>query len=273
MSAGPLSGRGRASVAVLALVAVVAAAVVLPRLVGSLARSERPVWSDEFAGPEGAAPADHWTPAEGGGGWGNEELQTYTSRPENVALDGDGHLRITARRESDGSFTSARLQSTAGFVRGRIEARIRVPAGAGLWSAFWTLGAGGTRVGWPRSGEIDVMEVMNDTRTVNANVHVADAASPDGRGQAPGLLTRDAPLADGWHVYGLEWSRERLVFTLDGREYHRITRGEVADWPFDEAQVLLLNLAVGGRWPGPPDASTPFPATMLVDWVRVYPEA
>lgn len=231
------------------------------------------LWSDEFDGPAGSAPAAHWRTLEGGGGWGNGELQTYTSRTENVALDGEGHLRITARREADGTFTSARIETRTAFTHGTITARIKAPAGRGIWPAFWTLGEGHERVGWPRSGEIDIMELRNDADVVYANVHVLDRASPDGRWQSQGEVVPRRPVAGAWHVYGLRWSPDALVFTLDGAEYHRVERarlGPQAEWPFDGPQVLLLNLAVGGTWPGDPDDTTPDSATMLVDHVRVH---
>lgn len=234
------------------------------------------IWSDEFVGPEGTSPAAHWRILEGGVGWGDGELQAYTARPENVALDGDGHLRITALREGDGSYTSARLESVPSFTHGILEARVMVPGGQGLWSAFWTLGQDHETVGWPNAGEIDVMEVMNDTALVHANVHIEDRGERSGRWQSPGRLTPPRPVAGEWHVYGVRWSAEELVFTFDGQEYHRVTRADVEGggerrWPFDDPQRLLLNLAVGGSWPGDPDEATPFPSSMLVDYVRVRP--
>lgn len=261
-------------VACLGLVAVIAATWGAVRVAESLTAPHGGlIWADEFDGPAGAPPADHWRLLQGGGGWGNNELQTYSARPENVSLDGTGNLRITARREGDGSITSARIESRVAFTHGLVEARMRVPAGQGLWSAFWTLGEGHEQVGWPYSGEIDIVEALNDTRTAHANAHIADPASPDGRWQSPGGLDLTAPLSDRWHVFGVRWTRDALVFLLDGRPYHRIDRSEVGerDWPFDRPQVLLLNLAVGGDWPGSPDATTPFPASLLVDWVRVRP--
>lgn len=230
------------------------------------------VWSDEFDGEEGAFPGDHWRALEGGGGWGNEEWQIYSSRPENVSLDGDGHLRITARREPDGAYTSARIETRPAFRYGIITARINAPAGQGLWPAFWTLGEGHEVVGWPRAGEIDIMELRNQADEVHANVHLLDRSQSDGRWQSQGSYAPGESLAGNWHVYGAEWSPEQIIFTLDGREYHRVSRDDLgpdAEWPFDNPQVLLLNVAVGGTWPGPPDDATPLPATMLVDYVRI----
>ncbi|PJJ58328.1 beta-glucanase (GH16 family) [Mumia flava] len=275
------SGRLRPRVA-----AATAAALAAVLLVGCTASgADEPaalVWSDEFDGDAGAPPSTgRWRILTGAGGWGNDELQAYTSEADNVALDGEGHLRIRALAEptldAEGrpaAYTSARIESLQAFTYGRIEARIKVPAGQGLWSAFWTLGQDHESVGWPRSGEIDVLETFGDTRDLHANAHAASREPADGgRWQALGTTTLDEPLADGWHVYGVDWTGDALVFTLDGTEHHRILRADLSGeqrWPFDGPQVLLLNLAVGGSWPGPPDDSTVFPAELLVDWVRVH---
>ena len=242
------------------------------------------IWSEEFNGPaEQGVDRSRWRVAEGAGGWGNNELQNYTDKPANLALDGEGHLAITAQRQRttdkqgrEWPYTSARISSIPTAPNGRIEARINVPAGAGLWSAFWTLGKNHGKVGWPTSGEIDVMETMNDTAEVNANAH---AASVDAGGQFIGRwqklqATRPAnPVGGSWHTYTLERKNDELRFLLDGVEFHRIRADELTDgqqWPFNQPQQVLLNLAVGGDWPGAPNTSTPFPATMLVDYVRVY---
>lgn len=242
------------------------------------------IWSDEFDGAAGSSvDTDRWTVAKGAGGWGNHELQSYTADPANLALDGAGHLAITAQRQQttddDGrtsDYTSARIQSIPTAGLGRIEARIQVPAGAGLWSAFWTLGENHGDVGWPTSGEIDVLETMNDTADVNANVHAAtvdDTGQPIGRWQKLETITPDTPVGGSWHTYAVERRKGELRFLFDGVEFHRIREDQLTEgqaWPFDQPQRLLLNLAVGGDWPGSPDASTPFPATLLVDYVRVF---
>lgn len=242
------------------------------------------VWSDEFDGASGqGVDLERWTVAEGAGGWGNDELQNYTDGSANLGLDGAGHLAITAQRERttdrsdrESLYTSARVQSITTAPYGRIEARIQVPTGAGVWSAFWTLGENHGEAGWPTSGEIDVLETMNGTVEVNANVHAATLdgdGHPIGRWQKLQATTPAEPVGGSWHTYALERRAGELRFLLDGVEFHRIRSDELTegqDWPFDQPQRLLLNLAVGGDWPGPPDASTPFPATMLVDYVRVF---
>lgn len=237
-------------------------------------------WS--FTGPAGALPSvSGWHAVEGGGGWGNHELEYYTARAANASLDGQGNLALTARRERYGAngvtrdFTSARLQTLGSFSTsyGRVEARIKLPAGRGLWPAFWLLGSDIGSVGWPGSGEIDVMENLGqDPFTFFGSLH-----GPTSTGAPWGMTAakRSAnSLADSFHVYGITWSPGRIDFTFDGSVYATRTPSSLNPgqrWVFDgKPFYLLLNLAVGGSWPGSPAATTPFPASMLIDWVRVY---
>lgn len=243
---------------------------------------QTPSWSDEFNGPAGSAPDPaKWNIEVGGDGWGNEELEYYTSRAANVALDGRGHLAITARREgytgADGrtrEYTSARLQTKGLFstTYGRIEARIKLPAGAGLWPAFWALGSDIESVGWPASGEIDVMESLgSDPFTLFGSLHGPEEGQS--RGYSFTAPERSVgSLAKHFHTYGVLWTSSSITFTFDGAFYSTIARTQLSpqEWVFDKPFFLLLNLAVGGSWPGAPNASTRFPATVLVDWVRVY---
>lgn len=234
---------------------------------------DRIVWQDDFDGPAGAPPDPSvWSHELGAGGWGNDELQTYTASTANAALDGDGHLVITARREPGGGYTSARLV-TAGKVavgHGRVEARIQVPAGRGVWPAFWMLGCDLPEVSWPTCGEIDVMEVIgHEPDVVHGTVHGPGYAGADGITAShthPG-----GSLAEAFHVYSVDWAADRISWSVDGVAYHQVTReGVGADrWVFDTPFFFLLNVAVGGGWPGPPDDSTTFPAQMRVDHVRV----
>lgn len=246
--------------------------------------NSRLIFEDNFTGLAGQPPdSSKWQPVTGGDGWGNQELEYYTSRPANVALDGAGHLAITAHAETytgpdlvTRDYTSARLQTMGLFATtyGEVEARIKVPSALGLWPAFWALGSDISTVGWPACGEIDVMENLgNDPFTMYGSVH-----GPTTSGGAPGYgitaATRSpVSLAVGFHVYGVTWSPGALVFTLDGVPYATqtpATLGANRHWVFNKPFFLLLNLAVGGTWPGAPDATTAFPATMLVDWVRAY---
>lgn len=231
------------------------------------------IFVDEFDGPAGSAPAPQWRHNTGGGGWGNRESQFYTDDPVNAGLDGNGHLAITARRDSSGTITSARLttQDTIAFTVGRAEARISLPAGAGLHPAFWLLGANIEAVGWPTSGEIDVIETLNLATEYHTGVYAPQIGSPRGQNiAADGPVP--FPLAGEFHNYWVERTPGRIVTGVDDITLLTVTPADLepgALWVFDAPFHLLLNLAVGGDWPGPTDASTPFPSTMLVDWVRV----
>jgi beta-glucanase (GH16 family) len=236
------------------------------------------IWSDNFDGGAGSGPRrGKWRFDVGP--WGREELEYYTSRPANASLDGSGHLVITARAEAYPqaagamrSYTSARLQTldTFQFEYGLVEARIKVPAGQGLLPAFWMLGNNAYQPGgWPGSGEIDAMEVLgSQPSVVKGTVHAPWSWTPnDGVGAS---LRSRTPLSSGFHVYGVEWEPNRISFLLDGSAYHTITPADLpagAAWPFRHPFFLLLNLAVGDRGGTP---TTPLPAQMIVDWVRVW---
>jgi beta-glucanase (GH16 family) len=240
------------------------------------------IWSDEFNGPTGASPGPQWQFDTGGGGWGNEELESYTARPVNAELDGQGHLAITARAEKytgkDGitrDYTSARLQTlnTFQFQYGLVEARIQVPAGQGLVAQFWALGSEAYEgsEAWPACGEIDTAEVLgSEPNVVNGTLHAPWPWAPTGiQGQAESAT----PLSAGFHTYSVEWEPERISFMLDGTVYKTITPADLpagSAWPFKHPYFLLMDLAVGGEWPGSPNASTHFPAQMLVDWVHIW---
>lgn len=241
------------------------------------------VWSDEFEGPNGAlVDATKWAFDLGGGGWGNQELETYTDRPRNASLTGEGTLAIQALRETftgaDGitrEYTSARLKTQGKFEQayGRFEARIRVPRGQGLWPAFWMLGADIAAAGWPRCGEVDVMEAIGrEPSTVHGTIHGPGYSGGDGIGAAF-TLPGGAGFADGFHVFAVEWEPAAIRWYVDGVLYQtRTPAGLPAGrrWVFDHPFFLLLNVAVGGSWPGNPDATTTFPQAMLADYVRVY---
>jgi beta-glucanase (GH16 family) len=232
----------------------------------------RPVWADEFDGPPGSPPDPAvWVPEVGGGGWGDDQLQHYTASPANAFVTGDGQLAVVARREA-GVVTSARLitHHRLHVRHGRVEARVKVPAGPGVWPAFWMLGTDIDRVGWPACGEIDVMEhVGSEPSTVHGTAHGPGYAGV-GRGIGRAHDT-GAALADDFHVYGVRWADEQISWYVDGVEYHRLTPDDVpGPWPYRGFFYLLLNLAVGGRWPGNSADGLTLPATMLVDWVRVH---
>lgn len=234
----------------------------------------RLLWHDEFdtaIGPDWV-----FDIGTGSNGWGNNELQFYTSRPENVRIE-SGVLVIEARKEqySSREYTSARLKTEGRktFKYGRIEARIQVPRGEGLWPAFWALGEDQKAVGWPRCGEIDIMENIGKEPTrVHATVHGPGYSGGKGVGGFLELPSR--AFADGFHVFAVEWDATGLRFSSDDTVYKQITPADVPGaWAFDHPFYLLLNLAVGGNWPGSPSAETQFPARMRVDYVRAYERA
>jgi beta-glucanase (GH16 family) len=250
---------------------------------GGSSKWPRLIWSDNFEGPAGSSPSSKkWSFDTGGSGWGNHELESYTSRPMNAELDGRGHLVITARAETyagrDGiarSYTSARLQTfnEFQFKYGLVEARIKVPSGAGLISQFWALGSEAyeSSSAWPRSGEIDTMEVRgSQPHVVEGTIHGPWSWAPHG---VSASAHTSASLASGFHVYGMEWTSDRIRFILDGYVYQTITPTDLptgAAWPFKHPYFLLMDLAVGGEWAGSPNSTTPFPDMMTVDWVRVW---
>ena len=239
------------------------------------------VWSDEFDGPGHSVDASKWVFDIGGGGWGNQELEYYTDRPKNVRVEG-GNLVIQAQKESytgaDGvtrNYTSARLKTAGKFRQqyGRFEARIKIPGGQGTWPAFWMLGDDFDKAHWPGCGEIDIMENLGkEPATVYATIH-GPGYCGDGGLESAYRLPGNQRFADDFHVFALEWEPDAIRFYVDKDLYVTRTRADLppgTKWVFDHSFFLLLNLAVGGDWPGSPDSSTIFPRTMLVDYVRVY---
>lgn len=232
--------------------------------------SWRLIWSDEFNGPAGSQPnPSYWTYDLGTDCCGNDELETYTAAAGNAHLDGLGHLDIHVENPSPGVYTSARIKTEGLFAveYGRIEARIQLPIGQGIWPAFWMLGTGITTVGWPACGEIDIMENAGSTPSTNyGSVH------------APNYnVTATYPLPNGevyhsdFHTFAVEWSPQAVVFYVDGISYQTITQAEAGGaWVFNTPFFIILNVAVGGTFPGSPNATSQFPQDMLVDYVRVY---
>jgi beta-glucanase (GH16 family) len=241
------------------------------------------VWSDEFNGADGSAPdASRWAYDTGGKGWGNNELECYTHRVQNAQIQG-GHLVITAQREnitcSDGvssKYTSARLKTQGLFSQayGRFEARIKIPKGQGMWPALWMLGNNITTAGWPACGEIDIMEnIGKEPGTVHGSLHGPSTTSPTSDATSTFALPAGQNLADAFHLYAVEWEPGVVRFYVDTNLYATFTPSRWpagGSWVFDHPFFLLLNVAVGGNWPGSPDSTTVFPQQMLVDYVRVY---
>ncbi|NWF69911.1 MAG: glycoside hydrolase family 16 protein [Chloroflexi bacterium] len=229
------------------------------------------VWHDEF--DDEAIDEANWTYDLGGWGWGNGEAQYYTDRLENARLE-EGMLVIEARQEryEESYYTSARLKSQGlqEFQYGRIEARLKVPAGRGLWPAFWMLGSNFEEVGWPDCGEIDIMEyVGREPDLILGTIH--------GPGYSGALgLTRwnrqDYDIADDFHTYAIEWDENQITWFYDDVAYSTYTREDIGEreWVFDQPFFMILNLAVGGQLAGPIGLDTVFPAQYLVDYVRVF---
>lgn len=249
------------------------------------------IWNDEFDGPAGTLPdPGKWNQETGGEGWGNAEWQYYTGQPENAALTGDGALAITVRAATPEQaqtlrcwygpcrYTSARLltRDRFTFTYGRAEARIKVPYGQGIWPAFWALGANIGSVGWPESGEIDIMEnIGREPTTAHGTVHGPGYSGASGISGAVELPDGTA-FADDFHVFAVEWEPGEIRWYLDGNEFFQLTEADLPPggrWVFDQPFFLLLNVAAGGYWPGYPGETTVFPQTMLIDYVRVYQAA
>ncbi len=230
------------------------------------------VWHDEFEGPE-IDPAN-WALEIGGHGWGNFEKQFYSDRPENARIE-DGILVIEARQERyiTRNYTSARLitKGLQTFMYGRIEARIQIPTGQGIWPAFWLLGDNFDEVSWPQSGEIDIMEnIGSEPYNLYGTVHGPGYSGGDGVKGRYGF-SHTSPISDDFHVFGIEWEADEIRWYVDGLNYFTLTPADVpGEWVFDQPFFMLLTVAVGGKWPGSPDETTEFPQRMLVDWVRVY---
>lgn len=230
-------------------------------------------WHDEFDGK--SINAQNWNYDLGGDGWGNGEMQTYTDAPDNARLE-NGLLILEARKETNASggfkFTSARLttQGLQTFQYGRVEARIKVPAGAGLWPAFWMLGSNFKTIGWPDCGEIDIMEhVGKDPTLILGTMH------GPGYSGALGLTKWNRQtynIADDFHIYAIEWDKDQISWFYDDVKYSTYTRSDVEPktWVFDQPFFVILNLAVGGTLGGLVNPDTVFPAQYLVDYVRVY---
>ena len=251
------------------------------------------VWSDEFANPGASAAqpdASTWTYDTGAGGWGNNELEDYCASGSsttpcdaanpNAYVGTDGYLHIAAR-EVSGQYTSARLKTEGlfSFQYGRFEVRARVPEAQGFWPAAWLLGNNISTVNWPACGEMDVMERIDAAGSPDWN-----AGSIHGAGFTGANIGKqyDFPVgqtAADWHTYGMIWSKGSVAYYIDDPVngiYASFTPSNIsgfsgAVWPFDTGpNFIILNLAVGGGWPGNPDSTTPFPSEMLVDYVRIY---
>ncbi len=258
-------------------------AVVATQLLTMTSPAAAPFWQDEFDQPAGTGPdLAKWVHDLGDNGWGNKELQSYTDSRENSfvvadpeATDGRA-LVLKARRTAAGGYTSARLKTHGkfSFRFGRIEARLKLPKGQGIWPAFWMLGDKIDTVPWPACGEIDVVELIgHQPGTLYGTLHGPGYSGDHGLPKST-VLPQGATFSEAYHVFAVDWRPGRVDWLLDGKIYHTVTPADLppgTKWVFDDIDCfLLLNLAVGGRWPGYPDATTQLPQEYRVDYVRVY---
>jgi beta-glucanase (GH16 family) len=230
------------------------------------------VWEDDFTGAAGVSPSSANWGFDVGTDWGNAQLEYDTNRPVNAQLDGSGNLRIIARQEAwlGQNYTSARM-TTAGkreFKYGRFEARIKTPTGQGLWPAFWLLGGNLATVGWPQSGEIDIMEARGQEPSILiGSLHGPGYSGGSAISRRYTLATR---MDTEFHTYRVDWSADRIRWFVDDTLYHEVNKGDQSgQWVFDHPFYIILNVAVGGGFVGAPNANTTFPQEMVVDWVRV----
>jgi beta-glucanase (GH16 family) len=201
-------------------------------------------------------------------------LEYDTNRPENVSLDGNGNLNIVARQENymGREYTSARINTRGLFepTYGKFEARIKLPIGQGIWPAFWILGANIDQVSWPQCGELDIMEYQGQNPSINhGSLH--GPGNYGGSALSSHYWLQDDEFSNDFHIFALEWGKDYINWMLDDSLYHSVTPADLTgEWVFNHSFFIILNIAVGGNFVGPPDANTIFPQSMLVDWVRVY---
>lgn len=233
------------------------------------------VWHDEFNGSQLNLNNWNYEIGTGGNGWGNNELEYYTSRPQNVFLS-NGYLVIEARKESyhGSNYTSARIttQNKQQFTYGRIDIRAKLPVQTGMWPALWMLGSNISSVGWPQCGETDIMELIgkNPSRVVGSFHWKKSDGSEATFNNTHTLSSGD--FSQKFHVFSLIWSKDSLQILVDDIPYVNASRTNLTDgiYPFDSPFFFIFNVAVGGNWPGPPDNTTQFPQRMFVDYVRVF---
>ncbi|MEX2456047.1 MAG: glycoside hydrolase family 16 protein [Balneolaceae bacterium] len=237
------------------------------------------IWSDEFDSDE--LDQEKWSYQFGTGeeqgltGWGNNELQYYTDHQENVFLE-DGQLHIVAFQEDyeEMEYTSARIRTIdkGDWQHGKIEVRAKLPQGQGIWPAIWMLPTEEVYGGWPKSGEIDIMEAVgHEPEIIHGTVHYG-TDWPDNEYTGTPFSLENGIFADNFHTFSIEWEEDQIIWFVDGNEFYSVTPDDLEPhpYPFNEEFHLILNLAVGGNWPGNPDETTEFPQSIVVDYVRVY---
>jgi len=249
-------------------------------VVPSQIAGKRLIWSDEFDGKSGSPPdPNSWSADVGGDGWGNKQLE-YDTDNKNAYLDGQGNLVIETRKDNTAGlqcwygpcqYTSARINTNGhfSFTYGLIEASIKLPAGQGIWPAFWLVGSNCDTVGWPACGEIDVMEnIGKEPDSVIGTVHGPNAYTFSVTHQLP-----RGRFSDSFHTFAVQWDPHQIIFSVDNTNYATLDRTDLSNqqnWVYDHPFYILLNTAVGGSMPGSPDKTTAFPQKMSVDFVRLY---
>ncbi|HEY5368492.1 MAG TPA: family 16 glycosylhydrolase [Hanamia sp.] len=230
-------------------------------------------WSDEFKGK--SLDNNTWNYETGGGGWGNNELENYTSSSKNSFITEGNYLVIEARQESAGSnnYTSARLQTKGKqeFKYGRMDIRAKLPKGQGIWPAIWMLGSNISSTPWPACGEIDIMELLgHEPNKTYGTMHWSNTNGQDGNTGGNYTLPSE-DFSQKFHVFSVVWDSTKIEWYVDNQKYFTGNKTDVKGiYPFDQPFFFILNVAVGGNWPGNPDATTIFPQRMIVDYVRVY---
>ncbi len=231
------------------------------------------MWNDEFTGS--VLDPNTYTHEQGDHGWGNEELQNYTNSPANSYLD-EGKLIIEAKEISPGKYTSARIvtKDKMEFNFGRVDIRAKVPTAQGIWPALWMLGGNFGDVGWPACGEIDIMELVGfEPNTVHGTAHYG----PQGQAYSHNMgdkisLPGGAIFSEKFHVFSIVWEADRIKWYMDDQLFFSLWKGDIGTdvWRFNQEFFFILNVAVGGKWPGYPDATTTFPQQMVIDYIRVF---
>jgi beta-glucanase (GH16 family) len=231
-------------------------------------------WSDEFDGTNGSGvDASKWVHDVGGEGWGNNEEEYYTEGNNNCYIQ-DGSLVIEAKKENmnNSKYTSARIKTKGklDFKYGKIEMRAKIPYGQGIWPAFWMLGSNIEQVNWPECGEIDIMEnIGREPKTTHGTFHGPGYSGNMGIGASYEL---EEDFKNSYHIFSIEWNENKIEWFVDGKRYHSMTpeKNSGNKWVFNSDFFLIINLAVGGNWPGYPDDTTTFPQKFYIDYVRVY---
>jgi beta-glucanase (GH16 family) len=233
------------------------------------------IWSDEFSGNSLDANVWNYEIGNGSGGWGNNELEYYTNSSKNTLVS-NGNLIIEARKESMGGFnyTSARLttQNKKTFTYGRVDMRAKLPKGKGIWPALWMLGSNINSVGWPASGEIDIMELLGHEITKSyGTLHYGASSATHGQ-KGNSYILSSSNFYDQFHVFSMEWKQDQIKLYVDDNLYLTVNKTDLGSspYPFNAPFFFIFNVAVGGNWPGSPDPTTTFPQRMIVDYVRVF---